>query len=84
LKSHFVISSSPSCTVAYKTSFVCITRLAFLAASLGARQVIGMCASGTRYGIMTAHFYWIGAAPARLFRRHLHDAVLLLPQSQKF
>jgi SSS family solute:Na+ symporter len=41
--------------------------LAFLAANLGAQEVIGMCASGAKYGIMTAHFYWIGAVPAMLF-----------------
>src|SRR5687767_10892592 len=26
-----------------------------------------MCASGAKYGIMTAHFYWVGAIPAMLF-----------------
>ena len=26
-----------------------------------------MSASGAKYGIMTAHFYWIGAVPAMLF-----------------
>ena len=41
--------------------------LAFLAANLGAQEVIGMCASGAKYGIMTAHFYWVGAVPAMLF-----------------
>lgn len=41
--------------------------LAFLAANLGAQEVIGMCASGAKYGVMTAHFYWIGAVPAMLF-----------------
>ena len=44
-----------------------ITSLAFLAANLGAQEVIGMCASGAKYGIMTAHFYWIGAVPAMVF-----------------
>lgn len=44
-----------------------ITSLAFLAANLGAQEVIGMSASGAKYGIMTAHFYWIGAVPAMLF-----------------
>ncbi len=44
-----------------------IASLAFLAANLGAQEVIGMCASGAKYGIMTAHFYWIGAVPAMLF-----------------
>src|SRR6267143_1554328 len=46
---------------------VWITSLAFIAANLGAQEVIGMCASGAKYGIMTAHFYWIGAIPAMLF-----------------
>jgi SSS family solute:Na+ symporter len=46
---------------------VWITSLAFLAANLGAQEVIGMSASGAKYGIMTAHFYWIGAVPAMLF-----------------
>jgi SSS family solute:Na+ symporter len=46
---------------------VWITSLAFIAANLGAQEVIGMCASGAKYGIMTAHFYWIGAVPAMLF-----------------
>ncbi|HWB98228.1 MAG TPA: sodium:solute symporter family protein, partial [Bryobacteraceae bacterium] len=44
-----------------------ITSLAFLAANLGAQELIGMSASGAKYGIMTSHFYWIGAVPAMLF-----------------
>src|SRR5579862_1697343 len=40
-----------------------ITSLAFLAANLGAQEVMGMCASGAKYGLMTVHFYWeIGRA----------------------
>src|SRR5437588_2254282 len=46
---------------------VWITSLAFLAANLGAQELIGMSGSGAKYGIMTAHFYWIGAVPAMLF-----------------
>ena len=41
-----------------------ITSLAFISANLGAQEVIGMAASGAKYGIMTAHFYWLGAIPA--------------------
>ena len=41
-----------------------ITSLAFISANLGAQEVIGMAASGAKYGIMTAHFYWVGAIPA--------------------
>ena len=32
-----------------------ITGLAFLSANLGAQEVIGMAASGAKYGIMTSH-----------------------------
>ncbi len=44
-----------------------IAGLAFLSANLGAQEVIGMAASGAKYGIATAHFYWIGAIPAMVF-----------------
>src|SRR3984957_2173292 len=44
-----------------------ITGLAFISANLGAQEVIGMGASGAKYGIMTSHFYWIGAIPAMVF-----------------
>jgi solute:Na+ symporter, SSS family len=41
--------------------------LAFLSANLGAQEMIGMAASGAKYGILTSHFYWIGAIPAMVF-----------------
>src|SRR6266480_2472496 len=41
--------------------------LAFISANLGAQEVIGMAASGAKYGIMTSHFYWVGAIPAMVF-----------------
>ncbi len=44
-----------------------VSALAFLSANLGAQEVIGMGASGAKYGIATSHFYWIGAVPAMLF-----------------
>ena len=44
-----------------------ITSLAFISANLGAQEVIGMAASGAKYGIMTSHFYWLGAIPAMVF-----------------
>jgi len=44
-----------------------VTGLAFLSANLGAQEVIGMAASGAKYGIATSHFYWIGAIPAMVF-----------------
>ena len=44
-----------------------ICGLAFISANLGAQEVIGMGASGAKYGLMTAHFYWLGAIPAMIF-----------------
>jgi solute:Na+ symporter, SSS family len=41
--------------------------LAFISANLGAQEVIGMGASGAKYGMATSHFYWIGAIPAMVF-----------------
>ena len=44
-----------------------VAGLAFLSANLGAQELIGMGASGAKYGLMTAQFYWIGAIPAMVF-----------------
>jgi SSS family solute:Na+ symporter len=44
-----------------------VTGLAFVSANLGAQEVIGMGASGAKYGIATSHFYWVGAIPAMVF-----------------
>src|SRR3982074_2714014 len=40
-----------------------VAGLAFLSANLGAQEVIGMAASGAKYGMATSHFYWVGAIP---------------------
>src|SRR5882762_1585143 len=44
-----------------------VAGLAFISANLGAQEVIGMGASGAKYGILTSHFYCIGAIPAMVF-----------------
>jgi SSS family solute:Na+ symporter len=44
-----------------------ICALGFIGANLGAQEVMGMAASGAKYGISTSHFYWIGAIPAMVF-----------------
>lgn len=44
-----------------------VTGLAFICANLGAQEVIGMAASGAKYGMATSHFYWTGAIPAMVF-----------------
>lgn len=44
-----------------------VTGIALISANLGALEVMGMAANGAQYGIMTAHFFWIGAIPAMIF-----------------
>jgi SSS family solute:Na+ symporter len=44
-----------------------VTGLAFVAANLGALEILGMAANGAQYGVATVHFYWIGAVPAMVF-----------------
>ncbi len=44
-----------------------VTGLAFISTNLGALEVMGMGASGAKYGIATCHFYWVGAIPAMVF-----------------
>src|ERR1700733_8040167 len=44
-----------------------VTGLAFVGANLGALEILGMGANAAQYGLMQAHFYWIGAIPAMIF-----------------
>ena len=62
-----VMRTSTDFFLAGKTLPAWVTGLAFISANLGAQEVIGMGASGAKYGIATSHFYWIGAIPAMLF-----------------
>lgn len=61
------VSSSIDFLLSGRAVPVWISSLAFLAANLGAQELLGMTASGAKYGIMTSHFYWIGAVPAMIF-----------------
>jgi SSS family solute:Na+ symporter len=44
-----------------------ITGLAFVAANLGAIEILGMGANGAQYGVATVNYYWLGAVPAMVF-----------------
>jgi solute:Na+ symporter, SSS family len=44
-----------------------VTGLAFVSANLGAIEILGMAANGAQYGLMTVHYYWVGAVPAMVF-----------------
>jgi SSS family solute:Na+ symporter len=44
-----------------------IAGLAFISANLGALELLGWAGNTYEYGIMAAHWYWIGAIPAMLF-----------------
>jgi len=61
------ISTSADFLTSNRSVPLWITSLAFVATNLGAQELVGMCASGAKYGIMTSHFYWVGAIPAMLF-----------------
>jgi len=44
-----------------------VAGLGFLAANLSALELMGWAAASYQYGILAAHWYWIGAIPAMLF-----------------
>jgi solute:Na+ symporter, SSS family len=44
-----------------------IAGLSFVAANLGSLELMGWAAASYQYGILAAHWYWIGAIPAMLF-----------------
>src|SRR6202522_1775327 len=44
-----------------------IAGLRFVSANLGSLELMGWAGSSYQYGILAAHWYWIGAIPAMLF-----------------
>jgi len=44
-----------------------VAGLSFLSANLGSLELLGWAGSSYQYGILAAHWYWIGAIPAMLF-----------------
>ncbi len=44
-----------------------VAALAFLSANLGSLEILGWTGASVKYGMLTAHFYWIGAVPAMVF-----------------
>src|SRR3954451_11920441 len=61
------ISSSADFFLSGRSMPAWVTGLAFVSANLGALEIIGMAANGAQYGLMTLHYYWIGAVPAMVF-----------------
>jgi SSS family solute:Na+ symporter len=51
-----------------------IAGLSFLAANLGSLELMGWAAATYQYGILSAHWYWIGAIPAMIFL-----AIVMIP-----
>lgn len=59
-----------SCTdffLAGRKNSAWLAGLAFLSANMGALELLGMSGQSYKYGVLTAHFYLIGAVPAMLF-----------------
>ncbi|MGB6689889.1 MAG: sodium:solute symporter family protein [Terracidiphilus sp.] len=44
-----------------------IAGLSFVSANLGSLELLGWAQSAYQYGILAAHWYWVGAIPAMLF-----------------
>ena len=44
-----------------------IAGLSFVAANLGALELMGWAGAAYQYGILATHWYWVGAIPAMLF-----------------
>src|ERR1700754_4243965 len=44
-----------------------IAGLSFVSANLGSLELMGWAAAAYQYGMLAAHWYWIGAIPAMLF-----------------
>src|SRR5499433_3154503 len=44
-----------------------VAGLSFLSANLGALELMGWAGNSYKYGILAAHWYWIGAIPSMLF-----------------
>jgi SSS family solute:Na+ symporter len=61
------ISSSADFFLSGRAMPAWVTGLAFVSANLGALEIIGMAANGAQYGLLTLHYYWIGAVPAMVF-----------------
>jgi SSS family solute:Na+ symporter len=51
-----------------------VAGLSFLAANLGSLELMGWASGAYQYGILAAHWYWIGAIPAMLFL-----AIVMMP-----
>ena len=44
-----------------------VAGLAFVSANLGSLELMGWAGSAYQYGILAAHWYWVGAIPAMIF-----------------
>jgi solute:Na+ symporter, SSS family len=51
-----------------------VAGLAFISANLGSLELMGWAANAYQYGILAAHWYWVGAIPAMLFL-----AIIMMP-----
>lgn len=65
LKKHMVTSAD--FLLAGKSIPTWACGIAFMAANLGAIEIMGMSAMASKYGMLTTHFYWMGAIPAMVF-----------------
>jgi solute:Na+ symporter, SSS family len=55
-----------------------VAGLAFLSANLGSLELMGWAGNSYKYGILAAHWYWIGAIPSMLFL-----ALIMMPSVKR-
>ncbi len=51
-----------------------VAGLAFISANLGSLELMGWAGNAYQYGILAAHWYWVGAIPAMIFL-----AIVMMP-----
>ncbi len=67
-----------------------VAGLAFISANLGSLEILGWTGASVKYGMLTAHFYWIGAIPAMIFlglfmmKFYYHSKILSVPTYLKY
>jgi SSS family solute:Na+ symporter len=65
LKSH--MKGAKAFLEAGKSMPAWVAGIAFMSTNLGALAMMGMIGSAAKYGMLTFHFFWIGAIPAMVF-----------------
>ncbi len=61
------VRSSEDFFIAGREMTAWVAGLSFVAANMGALELMGWAASSYQYGMLATHWYWVGAIPAMIF-----------------